>query len=338
MRIFLYGISAFSYWLSAPTAPAKIDHVTAGALRNCEPTPDAVQYLAERFPQIPQPYHVSVSTRTKKRLAETTLHASTLPLPGKPFCRIADGVYAPIPELCFIQIARYLDRSELIKAGDALCGTFFIDPDARNGLGRREPVTSKQRIKAFLARTPGMTGAKAARRAADHLIDNAASPPEVFLAMVLGLPHRYGGYQLPGITANKRIRPSRKARFIAKRETLVPDVLCEAARLDIEYDSNAEHASPSQLTRDAQKRLAMEADGYKVITVTAQQIRSKREMRNIADQSHRRMGARLRVQSAAFRQEHDALFRMGWSFERYHRRAWLNGDQVSENPRTGRSL
>ena len=51
-----------------------------------------------------------------------------------------------------------------------------------------------------------------------------------FLAMVFGLPHRYGGFQLPDLAVNRRLRPSRKAQQIARRATLVPDIpLCRCA-------------------------------------------------------------------------------------------------------------
>lgn len=97
--------------------------------------------------------------------------------------------------------------------------------------------------------------------------------------MVFGLPYRYGGFQLSDLAVNRRLRPSHKDQQIARRTTLVPDILFADARLAIEYDSTAEHTSSSQLTRDAQKRLALEADGYKVVTVTAGQIGSSGEMR-----------------------------------------------------------
>ena len=325
MRIFLYGISALSWWLSAPATPGEGNRVGQNALRNCKPDAATIQYLAHCCPQIPRPYHVTVSARMKRCPDEVAPHRSQFKLVGRPFCRVASGIYAPCPELCFVQVANNLDLHELVKVGNALCGTFFIDPKARNGLGKRRPLTSVRRIGAFIGRNPGILGAKPARRALGLMVDGAASPPEVFLAMALGLPYRFGGYQLPGIAANRRIKPSSKARAIAHRNTLVPDILCESSRLDIEYDSNTEHASAAQLTRDAQKRLALEADGYKVITVTARQIGSQGEMRKIAEQSRRRMGTRLRPQSAAFRQQQRALFRTGWSLSRYHRREWLEG-------------
>lgn len=188
---------------------------------------------------------------------------------GKDFCRVESGVFASCPELCFVQLAQSLPFHELVRAGNVLCGRFYLDAGKGGELGRREPLTSKRRIEAFLRANPGIKGVKEARRALPWVTEGAASPPEAFLAMVFGLPYRYGGFQLSDLAVNRRLRPSHKAQQIARRTTLVPDILFADARLAIEYDSTAEHTSSSQLTRDAQKRLALEADGYKVVTVTA---------------------------------------------------------------------
>lgn len=236
---------------------------------------------------------------------------------GKDFCRVESGVFVSCPELCFVQLAQSLPFHELVRAGNVLCGRFYLDAGKGGELGRREPLTSKRRIEAFLRANPGIKGVKEARRALPWVTEGAASPPEAFLAMVFGLPYRYGGFQLSDLAVNRRLRPSHKAQQIARRTTLVPDILFADARLAIEYDSTAEHTSSSQLTRDAQKRLALEADGYKVVTVTAGQIGDSGEMRRIAEQCYRRRGKRFRPQSKEFANRQAHLFRMGWSLEDY---------------------
>ena len=94
-----------------------------------------------------------------------------------------------------------------------------------------------------------------------------ASPPEVFMRLVLGLPARLGGFGLSGSVMNKRIKPSKRAKALAGRESLVPDLYLPDCKLDIEFDSNAEHLTARQATLDATKRMALESDGLKVITV-----------------------------------------------------------------------
>ena len=317
MRLILFGISAFSYWLCAPSAPDASCKVSAKILKNCEPVLEALRHLEGIFPFLPRPHHVSTTSHTKRPLSEAICHLMVRMPKGKDFCRVESGVFVSCPELCFVQLAQSLPFHELVRAGNVLCGRFYLDAGKSGELGQREPLTSKRRIEAFIRANPGIKGVKEARRALPWVTEGAASPPEAFLAMVFGLPHRYGGFQLSGLAVNRRLRPSHKAQQIARRTTLVPDILFADARLAIEYDSTAEHTSSSQLTRDAQKRLALEADGYKVITVTAGQIGNSGEMRRIAKQCYRRRGKRFRPQSKEFANQQALLFRMGWSLEDY---------------------
>lgn len=325
MRIFLHGISSLSYWLAAYERPGSSGRVGSAALRDCDPTERSIAYLRAAFPQIPGPYHVLVATRCRRAVEGAVTHTSSFSYSERPFCRVGDGVYASCPELCFVQLACSLDVHDLVKVGDALCGTFVIDPLQHHGLGTRRPLTTARRIEGFLARNPGLAGAKAARAALKFVSDRSASPPESFLRMVLGLPYRLGGYQLDGMRANERIKPSRRARAIARRETLVPDLYAASARLAIEYDSNAEHMTARQIGRDASKRLALEADGFKVITVTRAQLADRGHMHRVATEAARRMGRRVRPQSKRFSRQNRALFRAGWSLRAYHRAEWLAG-------------
>lgn len=325
MRFVLYGTSSFSYWLSAPCRPSSKSAVGTNALKRCVPTARTVAYLEKIFPQIPQPYHALVPDHRKSTVPQAVTHVSIYPYREKPFVRIADGVYASCPELCFVQLALVLPLHELLKAGDALCGTFFVDPSSRNGLGSRTPLTSKRRIESFVRRNAGLRGSAAAKSALRFVADNAASPPEAFLWSVLSIPHRYGGYALPGLEMNRRVRPSKKARKIAKRETLVPDLCHSESRLAIEYDSNAEHLTSRQIAKDSSKRLALEADGYKVISVTTRQLCDRSEMRSVAHEAGSRMSRRIQIRAKSFGNAQRKLYATGWSLRAYHRREWLKG-------------
>lgn len=312
----------------AQMRPADSCTVGARALKSCVPNRAAIVYLETLFPWIPQPYHVLVPNHSKSSVPEAVAHASAFSYREKPFVRIGNGVFASCPELCFVQLATMLPLYELVKAGDALCGSFFIDPDADGSLGGRTPITSKRRIEAFLRHNPGLRGTKSARSALRFMVDGAASPPEAFLWSVLSTSQRHGGFSIPGLTMNKRIRPSKKARRIAGRETLVPDLSHHDSRLAIEYDSNSEHLEAAQVTRDSSKRLALEADGYKVITVTTRQLADPVSMMDVAEQAAKRIGYRMRIRSKNFDQSQRALYAAGWSLGGYHRQVKPNGNRV----------
>lgn len=215
MRLFLFGISAFSYWLTVSAAPRESDKMGMSVFAKCEPSTAVIEHLCAQFPFLPRPVHVSTNAQNRKVPSDVVAHVMSFRLRGKVFCRVDNGLYAASPELCFVQLAQQLSFHELVRAGNVLCGRFFIRPDGAGTLGSRNSLTSKRRIGAFLKRNPGITGAKKARQALRWVVEGVASPPEAFLAMVLGLPFRRGGFQLEGAKVNQRIKPSREARAIA---------------------------------------------------------------------------------------------------------------------------
>ncbi len=52
---------------------------------------------------------------------------------GKDFCRVESGVFAL--ELCFVQLAQSLSFHELVRAGNVLCGRFYLDAGKGGELG-----------------------------------------------------------------------------------------------------------------------------------------------------------------------------------------------------------
>ncbi|NBJ66828.1 hypothetical protein D5273_06880 [Enterorhabdus caecimuris] len=155
------------------------------------------------------------------------------------------------------------------------------------------------------------------------MTEHAYSPPEVFMRMVLGLPARFGGFGLTGSTANERLAPTQRAQRVAGRRTLIPDLCWPEEKLVVEYDSNAEHLAPSQITQDAKKRLALEADGYAVVTVTTSQLASTESMETVAREIGRRLHRRLRIRASGFHRRQTELYRIGWSLDGYLDQQWL---------------
>ncbi|MDE8702837.1 hypothetical protein PZH32_07640 [Adlercreutzia equolifaciens] len=328
MRIFLYGTSAFAHWLTTPAVPRAEDLVGVKALIDCRPTAEAVTYLHTHYPALPLPLHFTVDKRVGRTPLHAVAHLNTFPLAGKPFVRIGNGVHAASPELCFVQMARELPFPELVKVGSALCGSYRIDARRRNQLADRPPLTTRAKIERFLERNPGITGAKQARRAVKLLAEKTASPPEAFLAVLLGADHRYGGFHLPDLEVNRRMTPGSKAQAIASQGSITPDLVHRATKLAIEYDSNSEHLTPRQIAKDARRRLALEAQGYKVITVTARQLGNRFDMQRIATEVARHLGRELRPQGKNFPQRQAELFQAGWSLSAYLNPCWLTGQEI----------
>lgn len=325
MRLVLFGATAFSYWLTAETRPPQSCAVGGACLVRCMPRQQSIEHLEACFPHLRAPYHCLVPATHRRAMPRTMCHISRFPYEKGCFYRIADGVYVSSPELCFLQMAQSTSLPELVKLGSALCGRFFLRPSASSGLGTRRSLTTPRRMAAFVQRHAGHKGVKAARRALPLLVGNAASPPEIFLRMVLGLPRMYGGYGLLGSCANRRLRVSKRAQAISERGTLVPDLYWPEHRLVIEYDSNAEHLTGVQVSRDAKKRLALGHDDFRVITVTTRQLSRPESMRHVAGEVARTIGRPLRIRGKEFPAKQGALYRTGWSFDGYVREGWAQG-------------
>lgn len=122
MRLILFGISAFSYWLCAPSAPDASCKVSAKILKNCEPVLEALRHLGRLFPFLPRPYHVSTTSHAKRPLSEAICHLVVRMPKGKDFCRVESGVFVSCPELCFVQLAQSLPFHELVRAAMCFAG------------------------------------------------------------------------------------------------------------------------------------------------------------------------------------------------------------------------
>lgn len=335
MRLVLFGVSSLAYWLTAAAPPDRENAVSGKCIARCAPSSLILDHVSARFPQIPEPYHCLAPGACRSCGARAAVHISRRPYAKGSFYRIADGLYVSSPELCFVQVAQGASLHELVKVGSALCGTFRLAPTQGGGLSSRERLTTRKRLAAFVRSNAGLKGAKMARRALPLLVEKAASPPEIFLRMVLGLPRRCGGYELVGSDVNQRMTVSKKARAISDRGTLVPDLLWPDHRVAVEYDSDSEHLTSSQVARDAKKRLALAHDGFEVFTVTRQQLRDPHSMRHVAEEIAREIGHPLRIRGQQFPAKHAALYRTGWSLNRYCRDRWLAGDEVGAPPRLG---
>ena len=196
-----------------------------------------------------------------------------------------------------------------------LVGVFCLDDNTQPGLHHRLPLTSAAKIAAAAERLQGLPGANRAHALSRHLVECAASPPEAFLALVLQCPSHLGGYGLPHAQLNVRLTPSPRAQKLSSRSALVPDLLWESQKLVIEFDSDAFHLTSSQIERDASKRLALNADGYRVITVTSRQLDSCVKMRDIAYESALFLKTKFRQRSNRFDAQNTAFFREGPSLD-----------------------
>ncbi|WP_305297392.1 hypothetical protein [Parvibacter caecicola] len=319
MKMLLHPLSAASFWLTLPASPSSLGTATAQSLAKTVPTERTAAYLAERYPFLPQPYHLL--RPAGRRNATELFHFYSIPATWQDaaFYQIAPGIFAPSPEATLVALAKHLSFHELALVGSAFCGNFRIAPLSPFGIEYRHPLTSTADIRTYLTDHPSAGGSKQLSRALPHFVEGAESPPEILMAMALALPSKYGGSGLSRLFSNWTYLPSAKAQAIAGRKMLRPDALASAngKLVVIEYDSDAAHLSAQQAKDDEAKRLALEADGIKVISIRPGHLKSSSYMELVALEIYAHLGVRPSAQSASYAEQRRKLFQVNRVLDRF---------------------
>ena len=228
-----------------------------------------------------RPYHVLVAdaaSRGKSQLVRSHVCAAAYP-PGS-FRRLTRDLYVSSPELCFLQLAPSLSFGRLALLGMEFCGGYALDADDPEGFRRREPLSTAAALRRISQRLAGVKGAKPARFAARFLVDEALSPMEAVVVLLLCAPTSRGGYGLAPPALNAEVRLTRSpARWPASRFC---DLYWPARRLAIEYDSNRFHVGANRIARDASRRAQLAREGVTVLTLTWDQVRDVIQFHEVA--------------------------------------------------------
>ena len=281
MGLVLYGITAYEYWRSSLPryTPEYGDISASGLLAACGPT--SLRELTGpiiRTEGILDKMHLLVSSpsaRRRSKVAEFHCCRAIDALPKGSFYQIGAGIYASSPELCFVQLASELSPLELMRAGTDLCSRYLFSPYDRMETVECEPVTTRKRLGQFIETMPKWTpGLKRARRAIRWVLENSRSPRETSLAMVMNLPSRLGGFQIPGVELNCRISPDETAGLLARRSYFEADVLLREHKRILEYESDLYHGGSQQGSHDYEKIASLQTMGYVVTPITTWQMDS----------------------------------------------------------------
>lgn len=152
--------------------------------------------------------HVLVSSAGGRRVCEClTCHVASERLPAGSICRVGETLYVASPELCFVQMASRLSFVNLVRLGFAFCGIHALSTESASGTVARNPLTTVELLASFIdeACAAGLPNTAKAARALRFVCDRSASPRETDLAILLGLPPRYGGFGCGMPVMNYRI-------------------------------------------------------------------------------------------------------------------------------------
>lgn len=241
------------------------------------------------------PWHLVVGSGRQRLLKRHVDYTTQASIPPGSFCRIDEHYALASPEYLFVQFAKKLPRTLLIKLGYELCGTFSPVKLADEKLLRRaEPLTTLERLSKFIGCAGGMPGIVQARVALKYVKERAASAREGDISMTASLPFRMGGYGMCGFLLNYRVIYDRAAARMAGRRYADCDLCWPDAKLDVEYDSDLHHGSFEDVARDKTRANALSHMGYRTIFVTNDQFSDMRTCNELMYDIARITGQRLR--------------------------------------------
>lgn len=158
------------------------------------------------------------------------------------FVDLGDGVFIPCPELLFYELADVMTPEAHALLAYELCGTYARDA-ADPRLGETAygipPVTSVERLSSFIetqsrASRVTMKARLNLRRAAD----NAWSPMEAVVALMLRLPVHELGYEFGEVALNRRHEATPELVRAGARGSRVPDIEVVGTHVGFNYDGS----------------------------------------------------------------------------------------------------
>lgn len=210
-----------------------------------------------------------------------------------------NGRMVASPELLFLELASILNIHRLILLGLQLCSH---PPGIPSGA-----VTTKQKLNAFLAKTPGCRGHRKALRAVKYTQNGSASIMESIAYMILTLPHSLGGYGLGGAVFNYEIMLKKEARMRLGQNRCFVDIYFRQAKLAVEYESFAFHNSPSEQGKDVMRSAVLERQGIDVMHLSTIQLYDREACKDFAYNLATRLKKRVRIRTNKFDEFHVLL-------------------------------
>ena len=161
------------------------------------------------------------------------------------------GIRISSPERVFCELAAVLDLSDLVAVGDFL-------------VRRMLPLTSREALAIAIARYPGRRGMPLLRASHPMLNDRSESRKESHLRVIILMA------RLPGLVANLPITTS--GGFDHRADLAFPEL-----KVLVEYQSDY-HSDPDNFRADMTRRARLEADGWFVMLVNANDLRDPDEL------------------------------------------------------------
>lgn len=162
-------------------------------------------------------------------------------VPDGSYVDLGEGVSIPCPELLFLELADVMQPAVHALLGYELCGTYArsaADPRLGEVAYDVPPVTSVERIGAYLDRVGRRRGVLLARRNLGFVRDNAWSPMEAIVALVACMGPDDLGYGFGDVDLNVRHGLTPELVSLGCRGSRVPDIELRGLHVGFNYDGH----------------------------------------------------------------------------------------------------
>lgn len=287
-------------------ADAASVHRTSSALPRGVPSkPDlsrAFDRLCLEHPglEFDMPAHLLIGSGSRCRSSDRAVaHLCKSAIPRRALCRLDDSVVLASPNLALCQMASCIhDSIALLQLLWEACGTYGTPLAGPVSFAETayelQPLTSLTSLRAFCSRNSHLNGAAKIARMLKYVAGGSASPRETGLALLLGLPGRYGGYNLGIPIMNHEVKASRKAWEMSGKRSFRLDLCWPEARIDVEYQSSYGHSGEEARIGDSRRANALRSMGWNVVGVTGVEATGLPSIDTIANTVRRSLGKRAR--------------------------------------------
>lgn len=213
------------------------------------------------------PRHVLVPEEADGHVARGyRLHRWHGELPEGALLEVGPDILVCSPEFCLFQLASTLSGAEFLRCVMALCARYVA---GERKLEKREPVTTVERVRAFVEGCRGHRGYSKCRGLLRYARDNARSPKEIELHLLMTLPASMGGYGLSGDVLNYKVDLKGAVVDRPDRRNIEADLAWPERRVDMEYYG---HEHDETIPQDRRRSNMITALRWFVVQVDSEQL------------------------------------------------------------------
>ena len=240
-------------------------------------------------------------------------HSYSEPIDGEQFIDFGSGVVGLSVEHFYTTICCRLRFVQRLQLAFELCGWYAVIPnpdygdESKQGTNtfrtvsvHRAPLTTVDKLTKFVQANRHIRGAGIAAKALRYVADNARSPEEAKLAIVMSLPYRMGGYNRGPLLMDYLVESASKLR---RCDSFLLD-----GKVDVEYGSTLHHASAQAMQEDSIRANELAALGISVVNITSRELRDPKLFHIAMTHLARVQKRPLRIQIPNFEQRRDALW------------------------------